>query len=211
MLYKIKGQYLISPTGSGKSLIIYILIRWFLENSEQKCLIIVPTTSLVEQMYKDFIDYSKNDKWFDEDSMHRIYSGKEKIDIDQRVVISTWQSVYKLPPAWFTDYEMIVGDEAHNFKAKSLTTIMNKLTNAWFRIGTTGTLDGSEVHELVLEGCFGPVYKVTTTKALIDSDTLAKMKIESLVMKYSDEVRKGFGKKKYQEEIDFISITREKK
>ena len=201
---------LISPTGSGKSLIIYIMLRWFLENSDKKCLIIVPTTSLVEQMYKDFIDYSKNDKWFDEDSMHRIYSGKEKIDIDQRVVISTWQSVYKLPPAWFTDYEMIVGDEAHNFKAKSLTTIMNKLTNAWFRIGTTGTLDGSEVHELVLEGCFGPVYKVTTTKALIDSDTLAKMKIESLVMKYSDEVRKGFGKKKYQEEIDFL-VSHEKR
>lgn len=201
---------LISPTGSGKSLIIYAIMRWFLENSEKKCLIIVPTTSLVEQMYKDFIDYSTNDIWFDEDSMHKIYSGKEKINIDQRVVISTWQSVYKLPPAWFEEYEMIVGDEAHNFKAKSLTTIMGKLTNAWLRIGTTGTLDGSEVHELVLEGCFGPVYKVTTTKALMDSDTLAKMKIESLVIKYSDKARKEFGKKKYQEEIEWL-VSHEKR
>ncbi len=158
---------LISPTGSGKSLIIYIIMRWFLEN-------------------------------------------KEKINIDQRVIISTWQSVYKLSPSWFDDFEMIVGDEAHNFKAKSLTTIMNKLKLAWLRIGTTGTLDGSEVHELVLEGCFGPVYKVTTTKALMDSDTLAKMKIEALVIKYSDEVRKGFGKKKYQEEIDFL-VSHEKR
>ena len=74
------------PTGSGKSLIIYIIMRWFLENSDKKCLIIVPTTSLVEQMYKDFIDYATNDKWFDEESMHKIYSGKEKINIDQRVV-----------------------------------------------------------------------------------------------------------------------------
>lgn len=195
---------LISPTGSGKSLIIYILIRWFLENSEQKCLIIVPTTSLVEQMYKDFLDYAMNDKWFDEDSMHRIYSGKEKINIDQRVIISTWQSVYKLPPSWFEEFEMIVGDEAHNFKAKSLTTIMDKLKNAWLRVGTTGTLDGSEVHELVLEGCFGPVYKVTTTRALMDSDTLAQMKIEALVIKYNEDQRRGFGKKKYQEEIDWL-------
>ena len=195
---------LISPTGSGKSLIIYILIRWFLENSEQKCLIIVPTTSLVEQMYKDFLDYAMNDKWFDEDSMHRIYSGKEKINIDQRVIISTWQSVYKLPPSWFEEFEMIVGDEAHNFKAKSLTTIMDKLKNAWLRVGTTGTLDGSEVHELVLEGCFGPVYKVTTTRALMDSDTLAQMKIEALVIKYNEDQRKNFGKKKYQEEIDWL-------
>lgn len=195
---------LISPTGSGKSLIIYILMRWFLENSEDKCLIIVPTTSLVEQMFKDFIDYSTNDKWFDESFMHKIYSGKEKIDIDQRVVISTWQSIYKLPPDWFSNYEMVVGDEAHNFKAKSLTTVMDKLTRAWLRFGTTGTLDGTQVHELVLEGCFGPIHKVITTKELIDSDTLAQMKIEALVLKYSDQVRKEFGKKKYQEEIDWL-------
>lgn len=195
---------LLSPTGSGKSLIIYIIMRWFLEESDKKCLIIVPTTSLVEQMYKDFLDYSQSDQWFDDESMHKIYSGKEKINIDQRVIISTWQSIYKMPPSWFEDYEMIVGDEAHNFKAKSLTTIMNKLKNAWLRIGTTGTLDGTDVHQLVLEGCFGPVYKVTTTKALMDSNTLSQMKVEGLVIKYNDHVRKKFGKKKYQEEIDWL-------
>jgi len=195
---------LVSPTGSGKSLIIYMLLRWCMENTDQKTLIVVPTTSLVEQMYKDFLEYSALDKWFDEDDMHRIYSGKEKENIDSRVVITTWQSIYKLPKQWFSNFSMVVGDEAHNFKAKSLTSIMNKLSNAWLRFGTTGTLDGSQVHELVLEGCFGPVYKVTTTKALIDSDTLAQIKIESLVLKYSEEVRKAFGRKKYQEEIDFI-------
>ncbi len=195
---------LVSPTGSGKSLIIYMLLRWCMENTDSKVLIVVPTTSLVEQMYKDFLEYSELDKWFDEEDMHRIYSGKEKENLTSRIVITTWQSIYKLPKKWFSDYGMVIGDEAHNFKAKSLTSIMNKLTNASFRFGTTGTLDGSQVHELVLEGCFGPVYKVTTTKALIDSDTLAQIKIESLVLKYSDEVCKAFGKKKYQEEIDFI-------
>tara|TARA_X000001388_G_scaffold56859_1_gene42106 strand:+ start:1900 stop:3399 length:1500 start_codon:yes stop_codon:yes gene_type:complete len=201
---------LVSPTGSGKSLIIYILVRWFLENFDKKALIVVPTTSLVEQMYKDFLDYASDDKWFDEDDMHRIYSGKEKIDIDQRVIITTWQSIFKLPKQWFSDYGLVVGDEAHNFKAKSLNSIMSKLSNAKLRFGTTGTLDGSQVHELVLEGNFGPVYKVTTTKKLMDSDTLAQMKIESLVIKYSDQTRKEFGKKKYQEEIDYI-VSHEKR
>ena len=207
---------LVSPTGSGKSLIIYTLSQWFLNQSGGKFLVIVPTTSLVEQMYKDFLDYGGytphgaiGHKVTEED-IHRIYSGKEKFNIDARIIITTWQSVYKLPPSWFENIGMVIGDEAHQFKAKSLTAVMNKLKNAWMRIGTTGTLDGSEVHELVLEGCFGPVYKVTTTKALMDSDTLAKMKIESLVIKYSDETRKGFGKKKYQEEIDFL-VSHEKR
>ena len=197
---------LVSPTGSGKSLIIYMLIRYFLqEELDKKVIIVVPTTSLVEQMYKDFADYSSNDSDFDvEEDVHRIYSGKEKT-FEQSVVITTWQSAIKLPPAWFEQFGCIIGDEAHTFKAKSLTTIMNRLVNAEMRIGTTGTLDGGQVNELTLIGNFGPVYKVTTTQSLIESDTLADLKIKALVLKYSDEVRKAFGKQTYADEISFIA------
>lgn len=197
---------LVSPTGSGKSLIIYMLIRYFLqEELDKKVIIVVPTTSLVEQMYKDFADYSSNDSDFDvEEDVHRIYSGKEKT-FEQSVVITTWQSAIKLPPAWFEQFGCIIGDEAHTFKAKSLTTIMNRLVNAEMRIGTTGTLDGGQVNELTLIGNFGPVYKVTTTQSLIESDTLAELKIKALVLKYSDEVRKAFGKQTYADEISFIA------
>jgi len=68
---------IISPTGSGKSLIIYLCVRWFLEHYDEKVLIVVPTTSLVEQMTKDFADYSQHDASFDVQSeVHKIYSGK---------------------------------------------------------------------------------------------------------------------------------------
>jgi superfamily II DNA or RNA helicase len=197
---------LLSPTGSGKSLIIYMLSRYFLsKDMDRKVLIVVPTTSLVEQMTKDFADYSLNDAEFDvEEEVHKIYSGKEKFDIDAGIVITTWQSAIKLPLDWFISYGMVVGDEAHTFKAKSLTTIMDRLNKAYFRIGTTGTLDGGKVNELVLEGSFGPTYKVTSTKELIDSETLADLTIQSLVMKYPDEVKKMMAKAKYQDEIGFI-------
>jgi superfamily II DNA or RNA helicase len=197
---------LLSPTGSGKSLIIYMLSRYFLsKDMDRKILIVVPTTSLVEQMTKDFADYSLNDTDFNvDDEVHKIYSGKEKFNIDASIVITTWQSAIKLPLDWFVAYGMVIGDEAHTFKAKSLTTIMNRLNKAYFRIGTTGTLDGGKVNELVLEGSFGPTYKVTSTKKLIDSDTLADLKIEALVMKYPDDVKKLMAKAKYQDEIDFI-------
>ena len=193
---------LLSPTASGKSLIIYSLIRYHqLKNRKQ--LIIVPTTSLVEQMYGDFADYSTKNGWKVQENCHRIYGGKEKTN-DYPVTISTWQSIYKYPKKWFEQFDVIYGDEAHLFKAKSLTTLMNKLVNTPYRIGTTGTLDGTKTHRLVLEGVFGNVHKVTTTKKLMDDKQLANLKIICCTLNYPDEIRKQLKGYNYQEEIDWI-------
>ena len=190
---------LISPTASGKSLIIYALIRYYnLLLKDKKILILVPTTSLVEQMYSDFIDYGWDDKY-----LHRIYQGHEK-DTDKPVIISTWQSLYKLDKKYFENFGCVVGDEAHLFKSKSLTTIMTKLINCKYRFGMTGTLDGTQTHRLVLEGLFGKVKKVTTTKELIDKDTLASLKIKCIVLKHKEEDCKAVKDLKYSEEIQYI-------
>ena len=199
-----KSALLLSPTASGKSLIIYLICRWFLENHDSQILLVVPTTSLVEQMASDFADYATTDDSFDPDQMiHKIYGGREKIQ-GAKIVISTWQSIHKLSKDWFSRFGCVIGDEAHNFKAKSLTSILTKCTEAEYRIGTTGTLDGTTTHKLVLEGVFGPVYKVTTTKDLMDEGSLANLNINVLLLKYPDEVCKMSKGYKYQEEIDFI-------
>ena len=195
-------RLLLSPTGSGKSYIIYCLIRWH-ELRGRRQLILVPTTSLVEQMYSDFQDYSSINNWKTSEHCHRIYGGHEKSN-EYDVIISTWQSIYKLPKQFFADFKAVYGDEAHLFKAKSLTGILNKMPSTPYRIGTTGTLDGTQTHKLVLEGMFGPVYKVTTTKKLITNKTLADLQIYNLVLDYPDEVKKALKGKTYQEEMDFI-------
>ena len=199
-----KKSLLLSPTASGKSLIIYMAIRAFLDSSDLNVLLIVPTTSLVEQMYSDFADYSQYDEWSAEENCHKIYSGREKYNLQQRVIITTWQSIYKERAPWFQNYGMVIGDEAHNFKAKSLTAILEKCVNAEYRMGTTGTLDGTQTHQLVLEGLFGPVHKVTTTKKLIDEKALADLQIDVLLLKYKDEICREVIKKDYQAEMDFI-------
>ena len=194
---------LLSPTASGKSLIIYSLIRYH-QAKGRKQLIIVPTTSLVEQMYGDFQDYATADKhWAAPDNCHRIYGGKEKSN-EYPITISTWQSIYKFPKKWFEQFDVVYGDEAHLFKAKSLTTLMNKLTNTPYRIGTTGTLDGTKTHRLVLEGVFGQVHKVTTTKKLMDNKQLANLKIVCCMINWKDAHRKEVKGMTYQEEIDWI-------
>ena len=129
---------------------------------------------------------------------------QRKNDIRKRIVVTTWQSVFKQPKEWFEQFGMCIGDEAHTFKAKSLTTIMNNLVNADFRIGTTGTLDNEKVNKLVLEGSFGPVHEVITTKELMDSGSLADLSIDVLLLQYDKETCKAVKGLSYQDEIDFI-------
>jgi superfamily II DNA or RNA helicase len=195
-------RLLLSPTGSGKSLIIYCLLRWN-EKFGRKQIILVPTTSLVEQMYSDFQSYSEKNGWKSSENCSRIYSGHSKDNL-LPIVISTWQSVYELPKKFFESYQVVYGDEAHTFKAKSLTGIMHKMVNTPYRIGTTGTLDGTKTHKLVLEGLFGSVYKVITTKQLMDDNHLSELKIFGLVLQYPDDVKKAGKDNKYPDEMTFL-------
>jgi len=196
-----KRCVLLSPTASGKSLIIYYLIRYYFP---EKSLVIVPTLSLVSQMYSDFEAYAKKDDSFRvEENVHKIFGGQEK-ETDKPIIISTWQSLYELKKDFFKDFSLVIGDEAHLYKARSLTKIMKNLENTPYRIGTTGTLDEVEVHKLILEGLFGSIKKVTSTKELIKNKTISSIAIKCLVLKYSKKECAAVSKMNYQEEIDFI-------
>ena len=189
---------IVSPTASGKSLVIYSLVRYY-QMSGLKTLILVPTTSLVEQMYADFKSYG----WNVDRYCHRLYSGYSN-QTDKKVLISTWQSLYKLPKKYFEQFGVVFGDEAHLFKSKSLTEIMTKLTDCKYRIGLTGTLDGAHTHKLVLEGLFGAVNKVTSTKKLMDKQQLSNLVVRCLILKHTIENSKMVASGKYQDEIDYL-------
>ena len=200
--YQIEGVYdalrhnrrlLLSPTASGKSLMIYSIVRYFVEQ-QKSTLIVVPTTSLVEQMYKDFSDYG----WDVGSYCHKIYAGKER-ETESQVIITTWQSIYKLPRKYFHRFNVVVGDEAHQFKSKSLVSIMTKLGDAKYRFGFTGTLDGSETHKWVLEGLFGPSYKIIKTDELMKKGHLATLDINVLLLKHPPTKFNTF-----EEEIQYI-------
>ena len=200
--YQVEGVYdalrhnrklLISPTASGKSLMIYSIVRYFVER-KQNTLIVVPTTSLVEQMYKDFADYG----WDVGSFCHKIYAGKER-ETDSQVIITTWQSIYKLPRKYFERFSVVIGDEAHQFKSKSLISIMTKLADAKFRYGFTGTLDGTQTHKWVLEGLFGPSYKIIKTDELMKKGHVATLDINVLLLKHPPNKFETF-----EDEIQYI-------
>ena len=191
---------LLSPTSSGKSLMIYIITRWY---TDQKSLIVVPTIGLVGQMESDFRDYG--------------YTGQICLstgglsrdnNIPADMVISTWQSLNngktKMPKPWYAQFGVVFGDEAHGCKATSLIQILSSMDNCAHRFGTTGTLDGDALNETTIEGLFGPKYKSISTKEMIDQGYASKLKIKCIILKYDEVTAKDMKGKTYQEEIDFL-------
>lgn len=193
-----------SPTGSGKSLMIYYYIKYLLDTDQaSKILLVVPTVDLVSQMYGDFSDYAKRDI---NDLAHTITAGCAK-DSHQPVYISTWQSIYKQPLNWFKQFDALICDEVHHYtEAKVMQNMVEKCTNAKWRLGTTGTIQDLKVHKMMIEALLGPVYSPTTTQELIAKKHLSSLKIYCPVLKYTEAERKTLHKKSYPEEMEFINF-----
>lgn len=184
-----------SPTGSGKSLAIY-LVQALLN---VKTLIVVPTVGLVTQLASDFQDYG-----FDINQLHTISAGKTK-DASARLYISTWQSIFEQPPEYFNQFDCIVVDEVHHAKAKSLTHLLEQATRVRYRFGFTGTLDDTEANRLILEGLFGNVFTATTTKELQKRGELADLNVHIIQLKYSDaECKEQRKLNDFNEELGYI-------
>lgn len=200
----LKRLVLLSPTSSGKSCILYIIVRYLLQNGRKKGLLLVPNTSLCSQLFSDFEDYSSHNKWDVDKEVHTIYSGKDK-DSSHSLYISTWQSLQNIrDKSYFEKFDFVLTDECHLASAKSLTDIICKCSNADYRVGVTGTLNGQKIHSLQLESLFGPVKKVITTKELMDKGQVTKLNIKCLVLKYPEELSKLAKSLTYQQELEYL-------
>lgn len=212
-LYSQRGMTIL-PTSSGKTLVMYMLAKWHM-NEGKKILIVEPKINLVNQTKTALFSYGAK-----EEDLQTIQGGMEK-GVSSPITISTWQSIYKLPRSWFEQFDVVIGDEVHGFKAQSLTKIMEKSINAYYRYGFTGTLDDSKTHRMALEGLFGVPYRPKdskggecTTSRLMDEGYVSPLRVTILVLDYSDEDKKALrklkssagrkGSEKYQAEVDFL-------
>lgn len=174
---------LLSPTASGKSLVLYYLVR--ARMMDGPVLLVVPTITLVKQMVEDWRGYG----WTDVDTfVHQITGGVKK-ETQKPVVVSTWQSIFRQPEEWFSRYRTLLGDEAHTFKAESLRSIMEKLPHCAHRIGVTGTLDDAKSNKLMVEGVFGAPHRVARTADLQERGHLTPIRIQGHFLQYPSHDR----------------------
>lgn len=188
------------PTSAGKSLIQALISRWFLETYESKVLIIVPTTSLVDQMINDFVDY----RLFPRNALHGIRAGTAK-DSDALIYVSTWQSAVKQPPEWFKQFGCLMVDECHLATGLSITSIINSLTNCVYKFGLSGSLKEGKANTMQYVGAFGRIYKPVDTHTLMKEGQVTTLKINSIFLRYNDaDVKKAKGMD-YPTEIGMIT------
>jgi superfamily II DNA or RNA helicase len=170
---------------------MYLIFRYL----NKKTLIIAPRKLLVNQLHKEFKNYNYPH------TIHNIFSGADK-QSNCQLVISTWQSIHKMPASWFKQFDVILVDETHRAKAESITNILLKSKNVKYRYGFTGTLDGNKSHKWIIEGLLGPVNVVTTTRELIDDNILPELDIKCILFDYPKEFKmeKFISIKKYPRE-----------
>lgn len=190
-----------SPTGSGKSLIIYSIIRYLLENVEGKILLIVPNITLVNQMFSDFSDYGWNEI---ENYVDILYSGKKLTN--KKVLISTYQSIYKKGIDFFSNFDAVLMDECHglNLESKSLKSIMMKCERSVYKLGFTGTLPDEDSDIYNIYGYLGPQIFSLTTNELIDEGILSQINIANIIFRYPEEIIKQYKNRSYPEEERLI-------
>lgn len=184
-------------TSSGKSLIIYLIIRNLLKMGVRNILLCVPNIQLVNQMYADFADYG----WTDEKHYCEILYGGEKPTFEKQVLISTWQSLQNKERDFFEKFDAVIYDECHSSKAKVVNKILKACENSIWRIGTTGTLPTSKLDMLSIASVLGEVLYKITSKELIDRGVLTRMIIANIFVKYPPEFIKRIKGADYLNEV----------
>jgi len=188
------------PTGSGKSLVQYSIIRYLLACSE-KILLIVPTVALVTQMFSDFKEYG----WDDIESHCCLVYAGQKIE-DKSLVISTWQSIYNKSSNFFKPFTALMIDECHLASGMSISNVSRNCINAHYRIGVTGTMPKDDASKYTILGHLGPILYTLDAKTLIDEGVLSKIEIRNVIVKYPSQM--CYKRKDYQEEItDILSCS----
>lgn len=191
---------LLSCTSSGKSLMIYNIIRCLRKQEMKHILLIVPNIMLVDQMYDDFKDYGYDNL---DDDVERLGGGHEAT-FDKPVLISTWQSLQNKDSEFFEKYNAVFVDEVHGVKANVMSKLMKWCCNAYYKIGTTGTLPNDKCDLLQIREVVGDVIFELKSKELIDKGVLTKIKIANIIAKYpSDFVLKNKGRS-YPEEVKMV-------
>lgn len=198
--YQIKSIYdalrltrcvLVSPTGSGKSFIMYGLNSWLKARENiQRTLIIVPNNTLVTQLKSDFEFYGSSEV---------ITTSLGLGDVGD-THITTWQTLFhkkKDLKKFLMQFDAVFGDEAHTTQAKVLKNIFSDMTHISWRIGTTGTLQDEILKSMTVIGIFGPIIQHTSTSQMIDRGLMPDLKIylvpfyyptQSMIRDWRDEV-----------------------
>lgn len=176
-------------TSAGKTLMIYLVMSYLLShNISKRCIIVVPSTSLIMQTMEDFEDYNSGDK-IPDFVVQGIHGGTSKLKTNAQVVIGTFQSLTKLPQEWYEDVDVVCVDEAHYTNCKSVKDVITKCCNLEYAFGLSGTMkkDEKSADHYTLQSYLGPFINDISASFLIKNDYATKVFIKVVKLNYLDD------------------------
>ncbi len=198
---KYRRSVMLADTGAGKSVIMYLIVKFLLEMGvEGRFLILAPSILLVEQILGDFISYG----WSDAPKFCQQILGGRTHMLSKKVVISTWQSLKDEDTDYFQDFEVVLCDEVHGASAKEQKKVIERCRNAPDKIGFTGTLKGTELHQMQVEGLFGLCKQIATTQDLKDRGQASETCVIGLNVQYTELDKVRVEKLDYEGQVQYV-------
>ena len=184
-------------TSAGKSLIVFIVFSYLLDNKiNKRCLMIVPTINLVIQAFEDFHEYNNGLKEENKTVLNikQIHGGESKdFTMDQNIFVGTFQSLILFPDTFLHAFDVVCVDETHKAKAKTIQDIIGKCTNAVRKFGLTGTVPKKGTLDwLTLQAYLGPLVTEIKAKELQDAGFISKLFINVIEIHHEDKIKEGF-------------------
>ena len=163
--------FAICATGAGKTSMCAALSLVLYLNGLQT-LLIVPSTDLVKQTVDEFKHHL---------SAYPVgigeYSGSKK-DIDNPIVVATWQSLQNVPE-YMKYFNAVIVDEAHGAKATVIRDLINVHgKHISHRYGCTGTFPKGKCDQYALKLSIGTILKEIPARWLIEQGYLSEIEIE---------------------------------
>jgi len=188
-------------TSSGKSFMIYLILRnLMMEKGFKKMMLIVPNIMLVTQMYKDMKSYG----WDDIDNWAEMQDKDHKPTFNKSILITTWQSLPKRDPSFYSKYEAVIVDECHGARGIRLNDYIKYCINAKFKLGTTGTLPTSLSDKYDIFSVLGKVLYKITSKELIARGFLTDIIIANIFLQYPIEFILSNQERTFPEEVRMV-------
>jgi len=195
-------------TGGGKTLICATLIETLLEHfgAGSKIVLIVPGIQLIDQTYKEFINYG-----IDKNTIS-MFSGDNKLDLNSRIIIAGSNILLskKQNIDWLYDVDAILIDEVHKVRASNeINKVLSKIKTD-HKFGFTGTMPEDIIDQWNIIGQIGPILTKVSSHTLREENLLTQAKIKILKLHHKNNPKYDFKKSKedltinWETENDFI-------
>lgn len=179
-LTKGKG-IIVLPTSAGKTLVIAQIANTANIAKQHKVLILVPNIQLVEQTYKDLLEYgidkNKVSRW----SGNYTYENTDIVVANDQILLSDKQDKSVLE-----SFSVLIVDECHKLASAEKITKLVKQLKCKHKFGFTGSLPANDFDVWSLNRIFGSVLYHKQSVELRDEKYISKVRAVILELNYKN-------------------------